>query len=371
MRILWFSWKDRSHPLAGGAEFVAHELAKRLVKDGHAVTFITSAFAGCAPEEVRDGYRIVRVGNRYSVYWHAYRFYKKNIQEKKEKQNKYDLILEEINTIPFFTSYYVREKNILLMHQFARQIWFYQMFFPLSLIGFLLEPIYLWLLRKNNVITVSKSTRSDLIHYGFKPNNIHLISEGIEMQPLRDIASIQKYETPTLLSLGAVRPMKRTLHIVKAFEIAKQKIPALKLIIAGDASGAYGEKVRAYIKHSPFSASIRLLGKVDATQRLALLRRSHAIAVTSVREGWGLIVTEAASQGTPAVVYNVHGLRDSVRDGVTGYVTPHNTPQALADTLVTLLNDQKQYDTLRTNAWQWSHEVTFEKSYENLMHILK
>lgn len=62
MNILWLSWKDRNHPQAGGAEVVGAELAKRLAHDGHSVTFITSAFAGAKPEEMLDGYRVIRTG---------------------------------------------------------------------------------------------------------------------------------------------------------------------------------------------------------------------------------------------------------------------------------------------------------------------
>jgi len=39
MKILWFTWKDRKHPLAGGAETFNEEIAKRLAKDGHKSSF--------------------------------------------------------------------------------------------------------------------------------------------------------------------------------------------------------------------------------------------------------------------------------------------------------------------------------------------
>ena len=48
------------------------------------------------------------------------------------------------------------------------------------------------------------------------------------------------------------------------------------------------------------------------------MAEAHVLLMTSVREGWGLVVTEANACGTPAVVYNVPGLRDSVRNEETG-----------------------------------------------------
>ena len=74
MNILWFTWKDLSHPFAGGAERVNEELAKRLAKDGHRVVLVVGGFEGGEEKETRDGYEIIRLGNRYTVYWHAYRY---------------------------------------------------------------------------------------------------------------------------------------------------------------------------------------------------------------------------------------------------------------------------------------------------------
>ena len=353
------------HPLTGGAEVVNEELAKKLVVDGHEVLFVVGGFAGGSDEETRDGFKIIRVGGRFSVYWYAYRYYKKHLQ------GWADLVIDEVNTVPFFAKFYVKEKNILFVHQLAREIWFYQMFFPLSVIGYLLEPLYLRTLSDRKTITVSNSTKNDLQKYGFKLDHIHIISEGIQLTPVANLENIQKYETPTLLSLGAVRPMKRTLHIVQAFEQAKKALPDLQLILAGDTSGAYGATVLRHISHSPCKKDIQVLGKVSKEKKVELLQKSHLIVVTSVKEGWGLVVTEANSQGTPAVVYNVDGLRDSVKDWVTGAIVAQNTPQKLANKVVELLRDTPRYSELRENAWKWSNEITFENSYRDFINVLR
>ena len=145
-------------------------------------TFLRTGFPGGAVKEERSGFRIIRTGGRYSVYWRAYRLYKKQFQ------GWPDLVIDEMNTIPFFAQWYVREKNIMLVHQLCRKIWFYQMFFPLNVIGYLLEPLYLWLLSGSEVITVSESTKKDLMRFGFRPERIHIISEGIDIAPLSALA---------------------------------------------------------------------------------------------------------------------------------------------------------------------------------------
>jgi glycosyltransferase involved in cell wall biosynthesis len=364
MRILWFTWKDLDHPLAGGAEVVNQQLAKRLVKDGHEVIFIVGGFKGGKVKEThRDGYKIVRLGNRVSIYWKAYRYYKKNLV------GWADLVIDEVNTVPFLCKFYVKEPNIIFAHMLCRVIWFFELPEPLSTIGYFIEPLYLRLLSDRKVITISESTKQDLIRAKFKPDNIYIISEGIETPTHKQLPR-DKNKDLTMLSLSAIRPMKQTLAQLKAFELAKTKIPKLKFSIAGDSSGKYGKKVLKAIEKSPYKKEITYHGRVSNEDKYRLMRKSHFIVVTSIKEGWGLIVTEANSQGTPAVVYNVDGLRDSVRDTKTGMITKQNNPQQLANSIVKLLSKQKRYEIMRRHAWQWSKEITFDKCFEQFINII-
>ncbi len=364
MKILWFTWKDKKNPLAGGAEIVNEELAKRLVKDGHEVILLVGGFDNSQKEETIDGYKIIRVGGRWTVYFEAYKYYKNNFK------NWADVVIDEVNTIPFFCKFYVKEKNILFIHQLAREIWFYQMFFPLNIIGYLIEPLYLRLLNNKKVVTVSESTKKDILKLVFKIENINIISEGIEIEQINDLNSIEKYENPTILSLGSIRPMKRTKDILKAFEITKQSMQNLKLIIAGDYNDKYGKELLELVNESKYKNDINVLGKVNLEKKIELMQKSNLICVTSVKEGWGLIVTEANSQGTPAVVYNVDGLRDAVKDKETGFVTENNTPNELSNKIVQLLENKDEYDRMRTNAYNFSKDINFEKCYDDFINVI-
>ena len=150
MNILWFTWKDKKNPKAGGAEFINEGLAKRLAQKGYKITFLVAGFKKGISEEEVDGYKIIRLGNYWNVYWYAYRWYSNQLRTKNFKP---DLIIEEINTFPFFTQFYIKDKRrTLFIYQLCREIWFYQIFFPLSLIGYLFEPIYLYILNRNKYI---------------------------------------------------------------------------------------------------------------------------------------------------------------------------------------------------------------------------
>lgn len=364
MRVLWFTWKDRAHPSAGGAEIVNEELAKRLVAHGHEVVFLVGGFKGSLHEEFRDGFRIIRIGNKWSLYFRAYQYYKKHLK------NWSDIVIDEVNTIPFFAKFYAKQKNILFVHQLCRGVWFHEMSFPLNIFGYILEPLYLRLLNDRQVVTISESTKKDLMKYGFKEWNISIISEGIEMAPIKDIYSIQKFEKPTILFLGTVRPMKRANHVFRAFEILKKDIPDAKLIIAGKIDSVCGRKLIRGIERSPFSSSVRYIGPISKEEKAELLQKVHILAVTSVKEGWGLVVTEANSQGTPAVVYNVDGLRDAVKNNQTGLVCDQNTPEYLARNIVKVLKDLMLYKSFRKRAWEWSKKINFDNSYKQFVGII-
>lgn len=360
VRILWLTWKDVEHPLAGGAETVSSEIGRRFARDGHEVTFVTSAPSGRGGREVleRDGYRVVRAGGRLGVYWQAFRYVRRHLR------GWPDVVIEEINTIPFFSRFYLgSRKRVLLFYMLCRRIWFYQLPPPLSWIGFLVEPLYLRLLRGDPTIALSDSTRNDLIRHGFAPQDVSIMPAAIQLEPLASLEAATKYERPTVVSLGNIRPMKRTLEQVRAFELARDAGVDLQLKVAGAASGRYGQQVLDAISRSRYHDDIEVLGRVTEEAKTDLLRRSHLILVTSVKEGWGLIVTEAASQGTPAVVYDVDGLRDSVRSGETGVVTACD-PGALAEGVAAALVDHETYERLRRAAWEWSRELTFEHAYE-------
>jgi glycosyltransferase involved in cell wall biosynthesis len=339
-------------------------MAKHLAADGHEVILLVAGFQGSQAEETRDGYKIIRVGNRYSIYWLAYQYYKKNMI------GWADLVIDEMNTVPFFCKFYVQEKNILLVYQLCREIWFYQMYFPVSLLGFILEPLYLWMLRDCYVVTESESTKCDMQRYGFAAQKISIVPIGLSESSPKDLIKNDKFDQPTVLSLGSIRGMKRTLDQIGAFEIAKKRIPNLQLKIAGRIEGAYGEKVLRRISGSKYADDIEYLGHVDNATRAGLMQRSHLILVTSVKEGWGLIVTEANCQGTPAAVYDVDGLRDSVIGGETGMISRVNTPEGLAEVIVDMLTNNEKYERIRKNAMSWSCGFTINNSYSSFKQAL-
>ena len=93
---------------------------------GYEVDLFTSRFRHSLPSEDIDGVNLTRDGGKYTVYTRAREYYRKN-------KSRYDVVIDEINTKPFLTPLFVKEKPILAMfHQLAGEFWFYETFFPIS-----------------------------------------------------------------------------------------------------------------------------------------------------------------------------------------------------------------------------------------------
>ena len=91
--------------------------------------------------------------------------------------------------------------------------------------------------------------------------------------------------------------------------------------------------------------------------------------MTSVKEGWGIVITEANSQGTPAVVYDVDGLRDACKNGKTGSVIKAS-PHYLANAIMQLLGNKTLYESYRLCAWKDSFFYNKETSYKHFINII-
>lgn len=361
MKILIFNWRDIKNPLAGGAEILTHEHTKRWAEKGHKVVLFSSAFLGCKKEETIDGVRIIRSGNRLTVYYQAFCYYKKYFQ------GQYDVVVDEINTIPFFTPFYVKEPLLVHINQLAREVWFHEIPFPFSLLGFLVEPWYLKIYRSIPVITISQSSKEDLLNLGFSKTNIQTIPMGMNLQIRR---RKNKEKEPTLIWVNRVIKSKRLEHALKAFKYVKRKIPNAKLWIVGPLSPSYRDRLQRLVQKLGLK-DIIFYNYVEERRKQELIQKAHLIISTSVREGWGLTITEANALGTPAVVYNVAGLRDSTKNNETGLICEENTPQFLAENIVRLLENNSLYQRLQEGAYRWGKEFSWDKSAEESLKMVE
>jgi glycosyltransferase involved in cell wall biosynthesis len=342
----------------GGAEVFTHEVAKRWVQAGHEVTLFTSEFPNCKQEEVLDGVRVVRRGGKYSVYWRAKRCY-----EKLFSREGYDVVIDEINTRPFFAPKFVDkgEKVVGLIHQLAREYWFYETRFPMSYLGYyFLEDRWLKNYVDVPIVTVSESTRKDLLSLGFK--RVFVVPEGLNFKPLNKMP--RKEEHPVVAYVGRLKRAKRPDHAVKAFEIVREKVPEAELWILGDGPSKKDLQAMA-------GEGIKFFGGLSDAERHERVGRSWVLVNPSIREGWGLNVVEANALGVPCVAYDVPGLRDSVKNGESGLLAEAGNVEDLAEKVVMVLISYSMRARLGKNALGFSKGFSWDNAAEGFMKVVK
>lgn len=355
MRILILNWRCPRHPKAGGAEVLTYEMARRFVAAGDKVEWFSGSFPGALPEEDMNGVRIVRSGRQWTVHLRAFQRYRGRLGQ------DFDLVIDEINTMPFFTPLWAGIPTLTLIFQLAREVWWYESKFPMSALGFLAECFYLIPYRKTSTVTISRSTESDLRNRRFR-GAIAVIPIGVE-----PAASTRPRDSsiPLLLYVGRLAPSKRVDHVVRAFALFRRAVHVGRLHIVGSGDSRYTDSLRRLVNKLALREDVTFEGRLSKGDRNRLMSEADALLMASVREGWGLVVTEANSYGTPAIVYDVPGLRDSVRQEQTGLVVGPS-PQAMADGMVRLWRDATLRARLGEGARTWSQSLTYESAFQAL-----
>lgn len=356
MRILVLNWRDVRSPRAGGAELVTQEVARRLVARGHDVTWFTSRPADLPGEEIADGVEIVRSGSELTTRLRAPQF---------ARSRRFDVVVEEINTLPYLSPLWSAAPAVLLIHQLARDVWWYESPCPLAPLGFAAEPLYLQAYRRCPKITISASTRDDLRALGLD-GPIHVVPMAASEPALPRLAA--KKPLGRLLSVGRLVRSKRHDHAVRALAALLPQLPGASLTIVGD--GAERSALARLAGELGVAARLTLAGRVSEREKHELLERSDLLVGCSVREGWGLTVTEAARLGTPAIAYDIPGFRDSIVHERTGLLTPC-TPGALAAAAAGLLADAARYERLRAGAWERWRELDWERTADAFERALR
>lgn len=364
MKILILNWRDIKNPKSGGAEVVTHEYAKAWVKAKHKVTQFSASFKGALSKETIDGVKIIRRGNHFTVHlWAFFYFFLKRF-------GKVDLIVDEFHFIPFFTPLYARRaKKTALIFEVAKDVWFSNLFFPLALLGFLLEPFFFIFYRKVPFVTDSPSTKKDLTAWGIKEKDIRIIYPGISCQPLKKASP--KENEATVLFLGFLSKDKGIEDAIVSFSKIAKSLPQAKFWIVGRGEEKLVKKLKKKVSNLGLSEKTKFWGFVPEEKKLDLMRKAHVLVNPSQREGWGIVVIEANAMGTPVVGYNVAGLRDSIQDGKTGILAQEKTPESLAKEVIKLLKDKKLYKKLQNNALAWSKNFTWRKATKESLELIE
>jgi glycosyltransferase involved in cell wall biosynthesis len=349
MRFLMLNWRDPKNPLAGGAERVTRAYLAALVQRGHEVHWYSNQFAGAPAEEIIDGIQIIRGGGVGSSIFKAIKWHR--------RQRPFDLVMDQHHGIAWFAPWWCRTHCIANLHEVLGPIWdtFYS--WPVSTFGRWQDRWTHWLYRRVPFWTGCESTRDDLHRHGVQ--NITIVRYGVQTRALPTLDAKSITSPLRLVVVSRLAPNKRVNHCLQTLAELRQRGVAARLTVVG--GGDSEAALRQEAASLQLSDAVKFTGLLSEADKDAVLRDSHLLLHTSVREGWGLNVVEANAFGTPAVVYPVAGLRESTLHDQTGFLSQLETPASLADAIISLIGDDARYQRYRRAAWERAQAMHWER----------
>jgi glycosyltransferase involved in cell wall biosynthesis len=358
-RILFINWRDISNPEAGGAEVHLHEISRRIAALGHPVTLLASRFEGSADEEVIDGVRVVRTGGKFTFNFHV-----PGALRKLAREEPFDVIVDDINKIPFYTPLFVRKPILALAHHLFGRTIFLEASPPIALYVFLSESLIPLLYRNTRFVVVSNSTRDEMLRRGLKPGNVSIVYNAVDHSKYKPLPQARS-EEPLIGYVGRIKRYKRVDVLLRALKIVRESIPGVRLRVAG--SGDHLDALKDLAGRLGLRDRVDFMGFVTEEQKIEMLRQVRVVANPSSKEGWGVTVIEANACGTPVVASNVPGLRDAVVDGETGLLVPYGDVEALAGRLKEVLGDDARRERLAGNALDWAARFSWDASARGIL----
>lgn len=357
LHVLLLNWRDPQHPQAGGAEVYLHEMARRWVDAGHHVEWLTSRFPGAPSEELIDGIRITRVGNAATVYALL------PLRYIRQFRDRFDVIVDAENGIPFFSPLFSMKPKVCVVHHVHQDVLKKYLPWPSgTVLAWLERRLMPALYSRHTFVAVSDDTRDALTRMGVPRKNIEVVHSGVDAHLRPGV----KFPAPTFVYLGRLKKYKRVHLILNAFAQVRRFVPDATLHIAGDGDDL--PRLKKLARKLGLDKRVVFDGAVSWQRKLELLQGAWAYVSASEIEGWGIGVIEANACGTPAIAFDVPGLRESITDGLSGLLAPEGGD--LGTGMLAVVLDRSLRHRLRAGALQRAAAFSWDSSAAVMMDVL-
>lgn len=364
MNLIAFNWRDPKHPEAGGAELHLFEILRRAVRDGDRAVWLAERYPGAPAEDRLEGIEIHRAGSWYNAHLALGALYRKRF-----RKERFDLVLEDINKVPFFAPLYADAPVLAVIPHLFGGAAFREASIPVAAVVWAHESLIPFVYRRSPFLVISESTRDDLARRGVDPRRISVVRCGLTQEDYEVTVPPEERRDPVIVFLGRLRRYKGAQHAIRALPRVLARVPEAKLLIAGD--GPYRSELEALARALGVSERVTFLGAVSQRDKVAALNQAQVAVAPSPKEGWGLTVIEANACGTPVVASRSPGLIESVRDGETGILVPHGDEAALADGLIRLLTDRDLRLKQAHAALAWGKTFDWETCYRDSRAVME
>lgn len=344
MKILWLAQRDPLNPKAGGVGRTIYEVCSRLVMNGHEVTLLTGGWKRCRNTEVLEGIKILRYGRNIGPHLALPIFLLKH---------KYDVVVNDLgHAVPWISSSLLAKNSIVFFHHLHARSLPGQVNPVIAKIITAIEKSYFIIYGRSTFVTESCTARADLINLDIHHMRIIRIPPGVDRNTFHPT---KKTDHPSMVYFGGVRKYKRPEESIYLLKNLIERINDLKLIVVG--SGPEYEALIKLTNEMNLHDNITFTGRLTTDELSKIVATSWLNIHTSVTEGWGFSILEAAAAGTPTVAYTVPGVVDAIEIGINGITVKNGDRKALADATIKILSDPEKW-------WSSSFDVAKKYSWD-------
>lgn len=360
----------------GGAERWLRSLAEALAAEGHDVTYLTRLQWGAHDAPAIPGVRVVAVSRADALYGPdgnrlvgpPLRFGRGVLGHL--LRNDYDVV--HTCSFPYFSllaAGLARSRPLFVdwFEVWSAAYWRGYLGGPAGLVGWAVQRACARV--PQQAFTFSSLHASRLVAEGLRSEPIRL--GGLYAGPLPDRgarasgpAGDAAAREPLVVFAGRHIPEKRVPAIPAAIALARARVPGLRALILGD--GPEREAVLAAITAAGVGDCVTAPGFVSAEEVSAAIGAAACLLLPSQREGYGLVVIEAAAAGTPSVVARGedNAAVELVTPGVNGAIAESDDPADLADAVVAAVQGGA---ALQASTAAWFAEHAEELSVQHSM----
>ncbi len=196
------------------------------------------------------------------------------------------------------------------------------------------------------IVTISKYSVEKIQHYyDVDSEKIRIVPNGVDVEafkPLENQAELKKQfslgQGPCVLFVGNLIPRKGLPFLVEAAKKIVKHQPETKFLIAG--VGPLKNYLINIIQDAKLTTNFMFMGRVNEKILPALYNCADVFVLPSIQEGQGIVLLEAQASGIPVVGFDIGGVKEAVRNGETGLLVKAEESEALADSLIKLLDER-------------------------------